>query len=102
MTPTGELQRAQQKSAHLSNKKKNKLRSKDIKYVIEKLQPGDIISYYVFYGPDAEKDVRFAIVIDVSNGKKKWLRKYKILTEHTLWETSHKSLEEDYRITKVG
>ena len=110
MTPTGELQRALRKSAHLSNKKKNNKKNKQKKkeYALDRLRPGDVIEYCRFYGPDimpwheTDAQIRYGIVIEVINRKKKWIRKYKILTEHGLWETFHKTLEVDYRITKVN
>ena len=94
----------QQKLDLLSSKKLTKkacIRNESF-VVLEKLYPGDIISYYYYFGPDAEKDIKYGIVVDVSKGKKKWLRTYKILNEHTLWEKPHDVLERDYRVTKVG
>lgn len=104
MTPTGELQRALRKSAHLSNKKKNNKKSKQKKeeYTIERLYPGDVISYYPFYGPDFENDIKYGIVVSASSGKKKWIRRYEILTEHVLWKPYHSDLEKNYRIAKVN
>ena len=104
MTPTGELQRALLKSAHLSNKKKNNKKNKQKKKEcgLDRLHPGDVIAYYLFHGPAATKEIRYGIVIEVINKKKKWIRKYKILTEHSLWETFHETLEVDYRTTKVN
>ena len=104
MTPTGELQRALQKSAHLSSKKRNKKinKQKSKEYTIKRLYPGDVISYYPFYGPDFENEIKYGIVVSVSSGKKKWIRRYKILTEHVLWEPYHADLEKSYRIEKVN
>lgn len=101
MTLTGELRQTLQKSAHLSSKKiTKKAFSQNKSFVLEKLYPGDVISYYYYFEPDAEKDVKYAIVIDVSKGKKKWLRKYKILTEHSL-ETMPHGFRKNHRIEKV-
>ena len=92
----------QQKLDPLSNKKNKKSFALTESFVLKKLYPGDIISYYFYLGPDEEKDIKYGIVVDVSKGKKKWLRTYKILNEHTLWEKPHDVLERDYRVTKVG
>lgn len=94
----------QQKLDPLSNKKKNNKKSKQKKeeYTIERLYPGDVISYYPFYGPDFENDIKYGIVVSVSSGKKKWIRSYEILTEHVLWKPYHSDLEKSYRITKVN
>ena len=101
MTPTGELRQTLQKSVHLSSKKiTKKAFSQNKSFVLEKLYPGDVISYYYYFRPDAEKDVKYAIAIDLSKGKKKWLRKYKILTEHSL-ETKPHGFRKNYRIEKV-
>ena len=111
-TPTGELQRALRKSAHLSNKKKNNKNrkiKKQNKYSLERLQSGDIISYH-----DAQRarwarwdwhraplgEMRYGIVIDVCNRKKKWLREYKILTEYSVW-TLRPGHTMNYTILKV-
>lgn len=100
---TGEHQQVQQKSDPLSSKKLTKKASiQNESCILKKLYPGDIISYYYYYGPGGDIDIKYAIVIDVSEGKKKWLRTYKILTEHTLWEKSHNLLEKDYRVEKVN
>jgi len=65
------------------------------------LYPGDIISYYPFYGPDFENEIKYAMVVSVSSGKKKWIRRYEILTEHVLWKPYHVDLEKSYTILKV-
>ena len=101
---TGELQRALRKSAHLSNKKKNNKKSKLKKqneYTLERLYSGDIISYHehreISRWPER---IRYGIVVDVRNGKKKWLREYKILTEYSVW-TFFEGVQINYTILKV-
>tara|TARA_R110002096_G_scaffold245523_9_gene437750 strand:- start:1390 stop:1689 length:300 start_codon:yes stop_codon:yes gene_type:complete len=83
----------------LSNKKKNNKNrkiKKQNKYSLERLQSGDIISYHDklgalprWTGPGTPRaplgEMRYGIVIDVCNRKKKWLREYKILTEYSVW-----------------
>ena len=104
-TPTGELQRALRKSAHLSNKKKNNKKrklKKQNEYTLERLHTGDVISYHEPLRLEAwPEETRYGIVIDVRNGKKKWLREYKILTEYSVW-TIHPGIKMNYVILKVG
>ena len=40
----------------------------------------------------------YGIVISKNKTKKKWLRKYKILTSKNLWEVDHEFIEKNYRI----
>ena len=108
MTPTGELLRAQQKYAHLSNKKAKKSYKK-LKKALSKFEPnklevfnvGDLIYFIHKDLPDDYLLTRFwGIVIDKSKSKKKWHRKYKILIETGVWEVTHEQIEKQFRVRK--
>jgi hypothetical protein len=114
-TPTGELQRALRKSAHLSNKKRKK-RSKKAEKRLGKIksffrsdadhtlfEPGNVLSFVLINLKEmyVGDKVNFSgVVIDRKGGKKKWNRSYSILTGHGLIEMTHEYIEKNFIVRK--
>lgn len=114
-TPTGELQRALRKYAHLSNKKRKK-RIKKADKKLSKLksafrsdadhilfEPGNVLSFVLINLKElyvGDKMSFCGVVIDKKGGKKKWNRSYTILTGHGLSEMTHKYIEKNFIVRK--
>ena len=114
-TPTGELQRALRKYAHLSNKKRKKRLKKSEKRLARikasfrsdadhtLFEPGNILTFVLINLKEmyvGDKVNFFGVVIDKKGGKKKWNRSYTILTGHGLSEMTHEYIEKNFIVRK--
>ena len=114
-TPTGELQRALRKCAHLSNKKRKKKIKKANKRLAKirssfrsdadhtLFEPGNVLSFVLINLKEmyvGDKVSFCGVVIDRKGGKKKWNRSYSILTDCGLIEMTHEYIEKNFIVRK--